>query len=217
MKRRTKRDLTIFFGALIIIIAVAAMNTQVGRLGMREDFEKQLLALESRQLEKGDLILEWKYMRKTKGTLRKGGRFAEEVLAHDGDVINLIGYMVPQAEFRNVTEFLLLPIPLECYFCSMPPPRDVMLIQLEKGETTHIYEDPVILSGRLNVNQGPDQKFFYKMDHVMLEGLDGIELKRKRLELQHMLGGEKHPDADADDGMLEPSGSRRVSDPSETD
>ncbi|MFP6617310.1 MAG: hypothetical protein VCB26_12965, partial [Candidatus Hydrogenedentota bacterium] len=76
MKRRTKRDLTIFFGALIIIIAVAAMNTQVGRLGMREDFEKQLLALESRQLEKGDLILEWKYMRKTKGTLRKGGRFA---------------------------------------------------------------------------------------------------------------------------------------------
>ena len=49
------------------------------------------------------------------------------------------------------------------------------------------------------------------------EGLDGIELKRKRLELQHMLGGEKHPDADKDDGMLEPSRSRRVSDPSDTD
>jgi hypothetical protein len=92
-----------------------------------------------------------------------------------------------------------------------------MLIQMEEGETTHIFEDPVILNGRLRVNQGPDQKFFYQMDHVTLKGLDGVELKRKRLELQHMLGGAKHPDANKDDGLLAPSTSRRVSDPADTD
>ena len=154
-------------------------------------------------------------MRETKGSLRKGGRFSEDLLARDGDVINLIGFMVPQEEFRDVNEFLLLPIPLECYFCSMPPPKDVMFVEMKEGETTHIYSEPVILNGRITVNQGPDQKFFYQLDEVELGGLDGGELTKKRLKLEHMVGGTKHPDED--DSLLAPSKSRRVTDPGKTD
>lgn len=215
MKRRTKRDLSIFFGALVVIGMLAGLNTQFGRVGMRAEFEKLLLELEAKELEKGDLILEWKHIRKTKGSLKRGGKYADEVLARDGDVTNIIGFMVPQEEFRNVTEFLLLPIPLECYFCSMPPTRDVMLVKMAPGETTSIYIEPVILNGRLKVNQGPDQKFFYEMDHVTLGGLDGGELTKKRLQLQHMMGGEEHPDDKPD--MLAPSVAPRVVSPDETD
>ena len=215
MKRRTKRDLTIFIGALIIIVSVALMNGQLSRRGMAIEFEKLREALEASEMEKGDLLLEWRLMRETTGSLRSGGTFSEELLARDGDVVNLIGFMVPQEQFRDVTEFLLLPIPLECYFCSMPPPRDVMLVQMAEGESTSIYLEPVILNGLITVNQGPDQKFFYKMTEVTLGALDGGELTKKRLQLQHMLGGSEHPDDKSD--LIEPSSAPRVSEPGETD
>ena len=215
MKRRTKRDLSIFFGALVVIGMLAGLNTQFGRVGMRAEFEKLLLQLEAKEVEKGDLLLEWKYLRKTKGSLKRGGKYADEVLARDGDVTNIIGFMVPQNEFRDVTEFLLLPIPLECYFCSMPPTKDVMLVRMAPGVTTSINIDPVILNGRLKVNQGPGQKFFYEMEHVTLGVADGSELSPKRLKLEHMTGGERHPDEK--DDMLAPSAAPRVTSPDETD
>ena len=216
MKRRTKRDLTIFFGAIAIIIGVAFANSQLSRQGMAEEFNALREKLEAERIEKGDLILEFKHMRATKGSLRKGGTFTEELLAKNGQEVNIIGYQVPQSEFRNVTNFLLLPIPLECYFCSMPPPKDVVYVELSDGETTSIYQDPVILNGILKINQGPDQKFFYQiLDAKMGGSLDGGPLTKKRLQLQHMIGGSEHPDAD--DGLLDPSDAKRVVDPSGTE
>ena len=222
MKKRTKRDLSIFFGFIFAMVAVWVMNSEFGRSSMREDYEKLLIALEtaeSAKLAEGDpnsILLKWENMRKTKGSLRGGGRFAEELLAHNGDHINVIGFMVPQEEFRNVTEVLLLPIPLECYFCSMPPARDVMFIKMAEGETTHIYSEPVIMNGVIRVNQGPDQKFFYQMENAELGALDGGELTKKRLKLEHILPGGDH-EKGKDDQLLAPSTSRRVTDPAKTD
>lgn len=81
MKKRTKRDLTLFFGAIVIIAVVMFMNSQVGRKGMREDYEALLIVLQDERIDKGVLnLLEWKYMRETKGSLRKGAAFAESTL-----------------------------------------------------------------------------------------------------------------------------------------
>ncbi|MFP6583378.1 MAG: DUF3299 domain-containing protein [Candidatus Hydrogenedentota bacterium] len=210
MKRRTKRDLTIFFGAIVIIVVVALLNGQLSRQGMAQEFEALLLTLEAERIEKGDIVLEWKHMRKTKGSLRKGGTFCEHLLEKDGIHVNLIGFQVAQAQFRNITNFLMLPIPLECYFCSMPPPRDVMFIQMAEGETTWIHNEPVILNGTLQVNQGPGQKFFYQIiDARMGVSLDGGPLTKKRLQLQHMIGGSEHPDAE--EGLIDASDAERVS------
>lgn len=212
MKRRTKRDLTIFFGAIAIIVVVALLNGQLSRKGMAEEYEALLLVLEAEGIEKGDVVLEWKHMRKTKGSLRRGGTFCEHLLEKNGTQVSIFGFQVAQAQFRDVTNFLMLPIPLECYFCSMPPPRDVMFIQLAEGETTSIFNEPVILTGTLQVNEGPDQKFFYQIvDASMGAPLDGGLLTKKRLQLQHMIGGSEHPDAE--DGLIDASDAERVSEP----
>ena len=70
-------------------------------------------------------------------------------------------------QFRDVTQFLLLPIPIECYFCSMPPSRDVIFVTLRKGEKVDIYNEPVLLRGTINLHQGSHVKFFYTLDETI--------------------------------------------------
>ncbi len=204
MKRRTRRDLSVFVGAIAVIGGIAFVNSQLTRGNLAKQFEEKRAELEAEVSETSANLIKWTEMRETKGTLRKGGHFVDELLAMDGDRVHIIGFQVAMEQFRDISEFVLLPIPLECYFCSMPPARDVLLVTMAEGETTSIYKEPVLLEGTLTVNQGPDQKFFYTLkDTYLKSALDGGELTKKRLQLQHMLGGSEHPGKD--DELLEPS------------
>ncbi len=188
MRAKTKRDVTVFLGAVAIIGVVAFVNIQLNRGNLAAEFEAMRTRLEGERSEEGLEFLSWGLIKKTKGSLRSGGQYQEELLEHDQVPVNLMGFMVPQEQFRDVTEFLLLPIPLECYFCSMPPARDVMLIQLAEGETTDIYSTPVIISGNFNIHEGSDVKFFYAITEGHVGAGDPeAGLKKRRLELQHML------------------------------
>lgn len=200
MKRRTKRDLTIFVAILAVIGGVVFANGQLSRQGLAEDFENLREELEQARVNSGVPVLPWNLVRTTKGTLRGGGKFTPELLAMDGQEVFIIGFMVPEEQFMNISDFLLLPIPIECYFCAIPPSRDVLYVKLRAGETADIYQEPVLLRGRLTLNQGPGVKFFYSLEDATLDSpLDGGELTKKRLEMQHMLGPHER-----DDSMLIP-------------
>jgi hypothetical protein len=200
MKRRTKRDLTIFVAILAVIGAVVFFNGQIGRQGLAEDFENLRESLEQARVNSGVPVLSWKVIRTTTGTLRKGANFTPELVAYNGKEVFLIGFMVPEEQFRDVTEFLMLPIPLECYFCSMPPTRDVLYVTLAEGQKADIAIEPVLVRGTLKLNEGPGVKFFYTLENAILESaLEGGELTKKRLELQHMA-----PNHERDDSMLLP-------------
>jgi len=198
MKRRTKRDLSIFTAILVVIGGVVFANGQLGRQGLAEDFENLREQLEQARVNSGVPVLPWKLVRTTKGTLRKGGKFTPELMERNGQEAFLIGFMVPEEQFLNVTEFLMLPIPLECYFCAMPPSRDVLYVKLRAGETADIANEPVLVRGTLKLNEGPGVKFFYTLEEATLEAaLDGGELTKKRLQIQHML-----PTHERDDKLL---------------
>lgn len=196
MKRRTKRDLTIFTAILLVIGGLVFANGQFSRQGLAEDFENLRETLEQTRVNSGVSVLPWKVIRTTKGTLSKGGKFTPELMEHNGQEVFLIGFMVPEEQFMNVTEFLMLPIPLECYFCSMPPSRDVLYVKLREGETADIAIEPVLVRGRLKLNEGPGVKFFYTLEEATLEAaLEGGPLTKKRLQLQHTLPNHE-PDKD---------------------
>lgn len=188
MKRRTKRELGLLIGAILILAGIVFFNTQLKRGGLAEEMDRLRRQVEAKRAEEGLGLLSWGLVRQTRGSLRGGGTYAEELRLIDGQPVNLIGFMVPQEQFRDVTEFLLLPIPIECYFCQSPPPRDVMLIQLAQGETANIYKEPILINGILNIHEGPNAKFFYSIQEAELGvgDTDG-ELTKRSLELQHML------------------------------
>lgn len=201
MKRRTKRDLSIFVAIIVVVGGLIFANGQLGRQGLAEDFEKLREQLEQKRVSSGVPVLPWKLVRSTKGTLRNGGKFTPELMEHNGKEVFIIGFMVPEEQFINVKEFLILPIPLECYFCSMPPSRDVLYVKLREGETADLVNEPVLIRGTLRLHEGPGVKFFYSIENATREAaLDGGELTKKRPQLQHML-----PNHERDDSMLLPA------------
>ena len=146
-------------------------------------------------------LLPWNLVRKTKGSLHRGGTFAEQLFDYDEQPTHMIGFMVPLETFINVTEFMMLPIPIECYFCAMPPSRDVLYVKLQEGETAQIFSEPVLVLGTFKVHKGPEQKYFYSLEDATIEAAeDDGELTRRRMKIQHML-----PVHDRDpDLLLEP-------------
>lgn len=188
MKRRAKRDIGILLGAMVIIGVIGLANGQLNRLSLATEKDKERNMAIAQRVEMGMEILDWNVIRKTKGSLRKGGRFHPDLQKYNGREVNLMGFMVPGETFRDVTEFMLLPLPIECYFCGIPPERDVMYIELMEGESEDIYDQPVLIIGDLTLNQGPDQQFFYTIDTAVLEsGMKGEALKRRRLKLEHLV------------------------------
>ena len=188
MKRRTKRDMTILGVVVLLIGGLAFANGQLRRGNLAEQYERLREGLEAGRLGEGYNILPWKTVRTTKGSLRKGGTYTEALRAYDGQPVHIIGFMVPQEEFIDVSDFMLLPIPIECYFCSMPPSRDVLYVNLREGETAQIFTEPVLILGNFTINEGPDQSYFYSLEEATIEAAeDGGELTRRRMELQHML------------------------------
>ena len=205
MKRRTKRDLGVLGGVLVLIAALAFGNSQLKRTGLAGEFEALREKLEAARIASGIELLKWNIVRETRGNLRNGAVFSEELEAYDGKEVFMIGFMVPEDTFRDVDHFLMLPIPLECYFCSMPPQRDVLLVNLREGETANIMVEPVLIRGTRTLQKGEGVKFFYSLENATFEAAeDGGALTKKRLQLQHMLPSHERDETQLFDGYSEP-------------
>jgi len=196
MKKRTRRDIGIFLALIGLIGGVAFANAQFRRGDLAQKYERLREGLEAGRLQEGMNLLPWNLVRKTKGSLNRGGTFAEQLFDYDEQPTHMIGFMVPLETFINVTEFMMLPIPIECYFCAMPPSRDVLYVKLQEGETAQIFSEPVLVLGTFKVHKGPEQKYFYSLEDATIKAAeDGGELTRRRMKIQHMLPvHERDPD-----------------------
>lgn len=199
MRRRTRRDLGVLVGALAIIGVITFVNMQFIRGSLAKEMNEKRQQFEKVRLEEDHIrTLDWRLIKATRGSLKKGGVYGEELLEQQGRETYLIGYMVPEQEFRDVTEFLLLPIPVECYFCSMPPSRDVVLVKMAEGESTNFYDQFVMIKGAWNNMEGPNTKFFYSLEGSYVAPAEkGAELVKKRIKREHMM-----PQHEKDPAML---------------
>lgn len=188
MKTRVIRDLTTIAGIAVILGALVFLNGQLGRLGMVDRYDKMRKAMENKGVAAGIDLLQWDLLRKTKGSLRSGATFDEALAEKDGTTVNLIGYITPIEEFRNMKEFMLLPLPIQCYFCSAPPPRDIMLIQMAEGATADAVEEPIMLSGTLVLDKSEGARFFYAVKNAVWSvGQNPDTLTRKEIPVEHKL------------------------------
>ena len=190
MKKRAKRDLTLLVGAVAIIAAIGFFNGQLNRFSLINEMTAWRQIGEAEQIEAGLDLLPWELVRKTQGTLRKGGQYHPDLTRSDGELVNIVGFMQPLETFKDVTEFMVLPLPIECYFCEIPPAHDVMYVQMFEGETEQIWNQPVLIYGRFHLNEGPNAQFFYTIDEALLtSAIDGEDLTKRRIKLEHMIPG----------------------------
>jgi len=166
VRKRTTRELGTIIGAIAILAAVVFVNGYMRRGSLAGQYEKARLAAESNQKQIGVDLLSWNILRKTKGTSWTGPNFGADLKGFDQKPVSLVGFMVPAYEFRAMKEFMLLPLPIQCYFCESPPMRDVVLVQMQEGATVDLVNEPVLISGTLKLNEGKDSKYFYAIQNA---------------------------------------------------
>ncbi|HPO16102.1 MAG TPA: DUF3299 domain-containing protein [Candidatus Hydrogenedentes bacterium] len=190
MRRRTKQEFVVIIGVVLLLVAVVLVNGYFQRSSLTDKMEAIRKKVEEGRKTEGLDLLPWPLLQKTTGTMSKGPSFDERLLKYDQQHVDIVGFMVPLEQFRNMTEFLVLPVPIECYFCQSPPMRDVVVVQMEKGKGTNLYREPVLINGILNLKQGPNTKFFYIITEAnMGPGKRGGKLTIKDIAPQHMIPG----------------------------
>jgi len=185
VRRRAKRDLLTLLGVVIIVSGVVVVNGYMRLDSLKEAARKVRIKFEEKHRSEGVELIEWDLLRQTKGFFRTGPTFPEELIAKDEHLVNICGFMTPIDQFRNVTEYMLLPVPITCYFCESPPARDVIQIKLERP--TNMVNEPVLNGGELHLNKKGDL-FFYTIAHAKWnEAVKDQELTKKTTSADHML------------------------------
>jgi len=186
MRKRAKRDLLTLAGVIVILGAIVSVNTYLRLEGLKEMAGKMRMALEEKIRSQGFEVINWEVMRDTTGSYRRGATFSEDMTALDERLVNICGFMAPIDEFRNVTNFMLLPTPISCYFCDSPPMRDVIEVDLIKpGE---MVEEPIVVGGRMKLHDGKKPLFFYTIGEGRWnEAIDTEEMEDKETSADHQI------------------------------
>jgi hypothetical protein len=184
MRRRNRRDLFTLIGVVVVLTAIIGVNGYMRREGLRGQYEAMRAAFEKKHLEKGVQLIDWKELHQVKGTRRSGATFPDSLKEKDSHLVNLCGFMSPIDQFKNVTEFMLLPVPMTCYFCDSPPMRDIVMVKLSKP--ADMVNEPVLIGGRLELHKGEKELFFYTIkDAKWNEAVKDEELSKKTLDQAH--------------------------------
>lgn len=168
MRRRAKRDLIALLGVAVVLAIIVFINTQGQRIALAKRMIAWRIEVEEKRLSRGLELLNWDWVRATEGNRFTGPTFSPELEARDGKKIDIVGFMTPIGSFRNMKEFILLPMPIECYFCERPPMRDQVLIHMAEGESTNLYEDPMVINGVLKLQRGKEVTKFYVIDEARI-------------------------------------------------
>ena len=184
MRRRAKRDLLTLIGVVVVLSAIIGVNLYMRKEGLRGQYEALRAAFEQKHREKGDELIDWKELHQVTGTRRSGAAFPDSLKEKDGHLVNLCGFMSPIDQFKNVTEFMLLPVPMTCYFCDSPPMRDIVHVKLNKP--ADMVNEPVLIGGRLELHPKEKELFFYTIkDAKWNEAVKDEELSKKNIDAAH--------------------------------
>ncbi len=79
----------------------------------------------------------------------------------DGKQVTLTGHMQPLGDDLECAAFLLVEYPIGCWYCEMPSPADIILVELEKDQVQAFTRGPLRITGRLTLNRDDPERFLY--------------------------------------------------------
>jgi hypothetical protein len=109
----------------------------------------------------GRTILNWDLLASTRFDDRSMPHFTPKLAGIDGKSVTLTGYMAPLDDVGAIRNFMLLEIPVGCFYCLVPDPAGIVLVELKTGSATNLRFEPVKVSGRLRLNADDPEDFLY--------------------------------------------------------
>jgi hypothetical protein len=79
----------------------------------------------------------------------------------DGKLASLTGYLQPVGDEAEAGSFLLIENPVGCWFCEVPEPTGVILLELPAGKTATLTKNQIKVTGRLALNLTDPETFLY--------------------------------------------------------
>jgi hypothetical protein len=75
------------------------------------------------------------------------------IKALDGKDVEMVGFMMPLTEVKDVTEFLLVPYLWGCCYGEPPAVNHIVVVKMPKGQTTKVFNDTIRVRGRFNAGE----------------------------------------------------------------
>jgi len=132
------------------------------------------------------ILVNWEFLDKTDVVVSDGKKdatinYPHEVKALDGKRVAIVGFMAPFESLDDMTQCMILPAYVGCFYCGPPPVTQVLLIQQinAKKQKRPFINDAVIVTGTLRLfsfdSQHPAHQadFLYAFDDAVVEVFDG--------------------------------------------
>jgi hypothetical protein len=91
----------------------------------------------------------------------------------DGKEIEMIGFMMPLSEVKNITEFILVPSLWGCCYGQPPAVNHIVVVKMPPGQTTKFASDVIRVRGHFNVGETKQDGYLVSLYVLTVEKIDG--------------------------------------------
>ncbi|MBP7821282.1 MAG: hypothetical protein KA010_00070 [Saprospiraceae bacterium] len=92
--------------------------------------------------------------------------FGKDVIAIEGKMITIKGYIIPVQGYKSHTEFVFSAFPYNmCYFCGGAGPETV--IEVQAKDPIKYTTDPITIKGKLHLNRNDVNSLMYSLSDVV--------------------------------------------------
>jgi hypothetical protein len=104
-------------------------------------------------------VLPWSVLAATTLDRQSRPTFHKHLRELDGKRVAMTGYLQPVGDDLQSGAFLLVEYPIGCWFCEVPEPTGVVLIELPTGKTAMLTKSQVKVTGHLILNATDPESF----------------------------------------------------------
>ena len=91
----------------------------------------------------------------------------------DGQNIEMVGFMMPLSEVKNITEFILVPSLWGCCYGQPPAVNHIVVCKMPPGQTTKFFNDVIRVRGKFNVGETKQDGYTVSLYVLTVDRIDG--------------------------------------------
>lgn len=168
----------------LLVLAISSLQSQEHKLPAESTVTKT--AYKPATEPKDAVLADWDLLDKTDVVVSDGKKdatikYPAEMKVLDGKRVAIVGFMAPFESVDDMTQCMILPAYVGCYYCGPPAVTQVVLIQQTsaKKENRPFINEAVIVTGTLRLfsfeSQHPAHQadFMYALDEATVEVFTG--------------------------------------------
>ena len=94
------------------------------------------------------------------------------IKALDGKNIEMVGFMMPLTEVKNITQFLLVPSLWGCCYGQPPAVNHIVVVKMPPGQTSKFYDDVIRVRGKFNASETKQDGYLVSLYTLTADRID---------------------------------------------